>query len=345
MEKITISTIAQEANCSEATVSLAINNDPRVKEETRQKIFEIIKKYNFKPHYYARKLSKRKKDPEISEIAVVATRTISVFISSIFSTIEELVYREKTISMRFHFFPTLNKINIRKDLFEKIISEKSADMIIAITLKPDDDIIEKAYNIGIPIFLIENDHRLAHSIRVDNYLGVNLALEHLKKIGKKNIVIIIGTLTPLEGEEYNPTAKERYEASVEWFKKNSMDYSNRFYYVYGYLYEEGYKLAEVILKDHPDVDAIFCPSGDGVASGVLAYLKEKGIKVPEDVAIIGYDNYKLICENTQPKLTTISQRLDLVAEYVFNTIKSIQAKDNSLKKFFIEPQLVIRESA
>lgn len=346
MDKITISTIAKELNLSKATVSLALNGDPRVNEVTRQKILDIARKYNFRPNYYARRLSRRKKTSDVYEIAVVATRATSVFISSIFSTIEEIVYREKEINMRFHFYSTLNKVNIRKKLFEKIVSEKSSDVIVAITLKPDDKIIETSYKTGVPVILIENDHPVAHSIKIDNFKGVFFALEHLKKIGKKNIAIIVGTLVPLEGEEFNPTAKERYDAACKWFKENFVyDYTRRFYYVYGYLYEEGYRLAQKILQDHPDIDGIFCAAGDIVASGVLAYLKEKGIKVPKDIAIIGYDNYKLVCENTEPTLTTVSQRLDLVAKHIFDTLKSIQYKEFSLKKFFIEPELVVRNSA
>ncbi|MEN3014284.1 MAG: LacI family DNA-binding transcriptional regulator [Endomicrobiia bacterium] len=98
MRKVTIKTIAKESGFSEATVSLVLNNDPRVAEDTKLKIIDIAKKYNFRPNYYAKKLSTRKKSFDISEIAVVATRTISVFISSIFSVVEEMVYRDNTIN-------------------------------------------------------------------------------------------------------------------------------------------------------------------------------------------------------------------------------------------------------
>lgn len=77
----------------------------------------------------------------------------------------------------------------------------------------------------------------------------------------------------------------------------------------------------------------------------MSRLKEKGVDVPQDIAIVGYDNYKLICENTQPKLTSVSQKLEDVGQYVLEIIKSLHKDKFKIKKFKIKPELVIRSSS
>lgn len=344
MKKINISYIAKLAGCSKATVSLALNNDKRVAESTRKRVLSVAKKYNFMPNYFARKLSLKSSKNTISEVAVVATTTRSVFVRTIFSEIEEVFYKEGIFDIKFSFYTTLGRVDIKKQIFQKLLYERMADLIVAITLKPDEKILKDAKETGVPFILIENESQYAYSILVDNKKGVNLALDYLKKIGKKNPVVIVGNTKVTKGTEPNPTAKIRFKTAVEWFKKNGFLLDRRFYYVDSYIYEEGYKLVDKIILEHPDSDAIFCAAGDEVASGVLERLKEKSIQVPQQIAIIGYDNYKLICENTYPKLTTVDQKLNVIARYVHYIIKSIKEKKQPQKVYKITPELIVRNS-
>lgn len=345
MKKINISDIAKMAGCSKATVSLVLNNDKRVAESTRKRVLKIIKKYNFMPNYFARRLSLKNSKNTISEVVIVAPTVRSVFIRTIFSEIEEVFYKDGIFDIKFSFYTTVGKIDTKKQILQKLLYENIADLIVAITLKPDEDIIKIGKEMGVPFILIENESPHAYSILVDNKKGVNLALDYFKNTGRKNPVVVLGTTKFAKGAEPNPTAKERFEAAVSWFKENKFSLDKRFFYVSSYIYEEGYKIVDEIISSNPKVDAIFCAAGDEVASGILERLKEKNIKIPQQVAIIGYDNYKLICENTEPKLTTVDQKLNTIARYVYQIIMSIKVEKNLKRIYKVSPELVIRNSA
>lgn len=347
MKKITISDIARLAGCSKATVSLVLNNDKRVSENTRCKVLEIIKKYKFRPNYFARKLSLKDDRPSISEVSIVVPRARSVFVGAMLSEIEELFYKDGLYDVKFSFYTTVGQLKLKHEILRKLLYEKMTDLIVAITLKPEEDFIKDGKEIGIPFILIENESPNAYSILIDNERGVNLALNYLKRSGRKHIVIVCGTPKVAEGAEPNFSAIARFEAAMKWLKKNKVLYvKDRFYYVNSYIYEEGYQVVDKILQDHSKVDAIVSLAGDVVASGILERLKEKNIQIPNQVALVGFDNYKLICENTSPKLTTIDQKLNTVAKYVHHIIKSLKdGKPLEKKVFKIFPELVVRESA
>lgn len=343
MKKITIDDIAEKVGVSKATVSLVLNGSNKVAEETKQKVLEIINKYNFRPNYFARKLSSQ--SYKFSEVAMIVTRVSSVFVQSIVSNIEEYLYKKGFFDIRLNMFCTLNNVELKEILLQKLVYENLVDGIIIVTVKPSDEIVKFCEKFNIPLITIENYYPNTYSITVDNDLGVRLALNRLKEIGKKRVAIVVGALKPLEGEDYNFTAIERYESIKNWFLENQDIKLVAEHFVYGYQYEEGYQIADELVEKK--VDAIFSAAGDLVASGIISRLHELKIKIPQEIAVIGYDNNLVVCRSTYPKLTTIDQNLSKVGKIVVDLLRSFYLNDNLNKKlhFEIKPKLIIRESA
>jgi LacI family transcriptional regulator len=344
MNKITINDIARIAKCSKATVSLAIRNSPKVKQETKDRILKVVKKYNFYPNYIASKLASGK----TGVIAVVASRFSNTFLSPLLTAIENYIFnKEKKIGeYKLQLYSTFNKIEIKNEILREILYSKVADAVVVITIKPEQDIISEYKKFKRPLILVENKDPNAHSITIDNEYGVECALDYLYNNNRKNIVFIVGSLTSAIDEEVSGIPEERLNAYKNWCKNKNITVDNKkIYYCRSYWINEAREVADKIIKENKYVDAIFCAAGDIFANGIMQRLIEKGIKIPDDIAIIGYDNH-FIGEAVTPQLSTVDQKLEEVGVQAYLlAVDAINEKIKSYKSIIIKPELIKRQSS
>lgn len=339
MKKITIKDIAKKAGVSKATVSMVLNNYERIAEKTREKVLRIVKDMHYYPHESARLLAKKKSDA----IAFVSARFAAPFISNILDAIEQRAF---TVNKYIHSiipFSTRNEKEIKKELLRRILYSRKADAVIILTLKPDKEIIKEYNSRKLPIILIENEMQGTHSIRVDNYKGAYKATEHLIKKSRKNICLISGITNPPENMDINPTAIERKKGFEDAIQTQNINYSNKnIEFIEHYTFDEGKTALDNFLKVNPDIDAIFCAAGDLVAMGVIKRAQELGIKIPDDIAIIGYDDI-MASKLLNPPLSSVRQPIEEIGKLAFDiAVDSMEEKLKEEKHIVIEPELILR---
>jgi LacI family transcriptional regulator len=342
MKRITMQDIAQKAGVTKATVSMVINNDKRITETTRQKVLKIIQELKYYPNESARKLAMGKADT----IAFMAPRFGPPFIASILEAFEDKAFENDKVIQGIQPYATRNQTALMEDILKKILYGRKADAVVILTQKPSEETVKEYIENKIPMVLIENEVKGVHSVRVDNFLGAERATEYLIKKGRKNIGLIAGAVDANPNWSANPSAMERFQGYQKALKSNGMKFDpDKAVFVVQYAYEEGAESLEQLLRKNKKLDAVFCAAGDIVAIGVMEQAKKRGLNIPGDLAVIGYDDL-LASRMLNPPLTTVRQSFREIAAIAFGmAMDSIEGKLKEEKHIVIEPELILRDSA
>jgi DNA-binding LacI/PurR family transcriptional regulator len=231
-------------------------------------------------------------------------------------------------------------IEIQKERMKQVLLQTKPTALIAMDIRPDVDTVALYTGANIPIVLTDEEMAGVSTITTDNLLGGRLAGEYLLKMGRKKIAIVSGR-TQVKGG-YN--AEQRLKGFQQALNAGRLliqpgcmievpDYSR----------EDGVHVMPKLLDI--GVDAIFCAAGDNCAQGLLTVARERGVRVPEDIAIVGFDDL-LIARLSTPALTTIRQPLKEMAEAAYQM--AVIQRDEILRKpqsAIFNPELVIRKSA
>jgi len=342
MKRVTMQDIAKKAGVTKATVSMVINNDKRITAATKQKVLKIIQELNYYPNESARKLARGKSDA----IAFMVPRFGPPFIASVFDAFEDLAFQKEKFVQGILPYPTRNQTSILEELLRKVLYSRKADAVVILTQKPSAEIVEEYIENGIPLVLIENEMKGVHSVRVDNLSGAQRATEHLIKKGRKNIGLVVGEVQASPTWGLSLSAVERVEGFKRALKEGGLKYDpDKVTTVVTYQYEEGRVCADQLMAKNPKLDAIFCAAGDIVAMGVMEGVKKKGLRIPEDVAVVGYDDM-VASRMLNPALTTVRQPFGEIASIAFGmAVDSIEGKLKEEKHVLLRPEIIVRDSA
>jgi DNA-binding LacI/PurR family transcriptional regulator len=201
------------------------------------------------------------------------------------------------------------------------------------------EIIDAYRSANVPIILIDEEASGLSTITTDNAAGGRMAGDHLIAKGKKKIAIVTGRLK-LKGS-YN--AEQRLSGFQQALKAKGIPLPQGYVIeVMNYSREDGIESMPRLLV--MGVDAVFCAAGDNCALGLLNVAKEKGVHIPEEVSIIGFDDLPIARLST-PALTTIRQPLKEIAEAAYK-LATIQRNEILRKPINImfNPELIVRQS-
>jgi LacI family transcriptional regulator len=230
--------------------------------------------------------------------------------------------------------------DIQKERLQKILEQTKLTAIIAMDIHPDPEIVAAYTAAGVPIILTDEEAAGVSTISTDNSMGGQLAGEYLVKKGRKKLAIVCGKTQAKGG--YNAVQRLKGFQQALGAAKISLP-PGCIVEVAKYTREDGIEVMPKLLD--LGVDAIFCAAGDNCAAGLLSVAKERGVKVPEDVAIIGFDDL-LIAQLSTPALTTIRQPLEKIAEAAYKMAVIDREKIlRSPQKVILNPELIIRKSA
>lgn len=292
----TIKDVAKKANVSIATVSRILNDLPGYSKSTKEKVLKAIEELGYQPNAVARGLvSKRTKT-----IGVLFPNVSSMFSSEILNGIEDTAH-ELDHSV---IISNTDSNGVRTMKYLQVLKEKRVDGIIFTS-----EILKKEYydvlvEMNIPIVLVSTAsyrYPLPY-LKVDDKHAAYSATEYLINNGHRKISMISGTKDdPVAGVP-----------RVEGYKQALQDYGipfeeNRIAYGTDFGFKTGKECMEQLLSGASDSTAIFAAS-DEIAIGALSIAYERGIKIPDELSIIGYDNLK-IAEMSVPPLTTVAQPL------------------------------------
>ena len=239
-----------------------------------------------------------------------------------------------------HF--ALAKPGLERGRLERVLKGPLPAAVIGLAVRPDADAVALCEKAGVPIVLIDEKTEGASTVAADDYRGGFLAGRHLAISGRKHIAVISGFVTG--PGSYN--AEQRIKGFRAALNAADLDLPETHHaQVQYYSYEEGRTTMTAWLKQKLTIDAIFSAAGDDCATGVLRAALDHGVKVPEDVAVLGYDDLET-AKSTNPPLSTIRQPLVKMAHTAYE-LASDGSNDiaSHPKSVVFDPDLVVRTSA
>jgi LacI family transcriptional regulator len=329
--RVTIKDIGKRVGVTPATVSMVINNSPKISQKTKERVMQAIKEMNYHPNYIGRSLVKGK----TNNIGVVASFFASLFALESVRGIEQNL---RKTPYNLILYSTRGIEENEKDLLRRIFYERRADGLVIISLKMEKEILDEFKSEGIPVVFIEEIVEGAPTVKFNNIKGAFLATEYMIKKGRKNIAIVIG--------DRGLNAEERLKGYKEALEKYNIPLKNdNVINVLNYSFEEGEEILNMILERQEKVDGVFCGAGDITAIGIMDAAKSRGVRIPEEFGIIGYDDI-YISNLTTPSLTTVRQPIAQMGMRSFDLLmEMIEGKTGSESKIIsFEPELIIRES-
>ena len=331
----TIYEIAKIAGVSPTTVSKVINNYPDVSDKTRAKIKKILEEENFLPDSQAQFLSTKK----TWTLGIVYFEDLGVGLNHpFFSGVIEAFKRQSDKYGYSLLFGSKND-RLKNDTFLEYFKYRCVDGIAIICTDPNDKETLELIESDFPIVVIDMFNKNTSTVTSDNVQGCSLALNYLYKLGHRKIAHIQGV-----AQADNWPSSIRKKTYIEVMKKLNLDIPEG-YIVDGVNFDVsgGYDAMKELLslKDRPT--AVFA-SGDKLAIGAIDAIKDAGLRVPEDISVIGFDNIE-IAKYVTPKLTTIRQNCQEIGKAAVDIlIEQINKKEKLKINKVIPVELIERES-
>lgn len=334
-KKVTIKDIANVLSITPSAVSKALNNHPRISEKTKVAVHQIAKNLNYQPNHLASALRKGKSNL----VGVIVPLTNSNFFSSVIQKIEEVLNKKG-----YNIIITQSNESYKKECSNiDTLLYTQVDGIIASMANETTKLshYEKIKSKGVPLILFdrgENDLGVDY-IGIDDYKSSHLIIEHLVAQKCKRIAHIAG---------FSRTRiyKNRIKGYKDALKKNKLPIEKELIIESSLSLEDGRKKMELLLqlKDRPD--AVYV-AGDYAALGALQVLKEQNIKVPEEIALVGFSD-EPFTSLISPSISTINQHSKQIGKLAAETFLERIENPNwvpTLNKIILEPELIVRESS
>jgi len=333
--QITIKDIAEKLNISPSTVSRALKDHPDINPKTRKTVKEIAKKYNYIPNRIAQSLLQNKS----YIIGVIIPEIVHHFFSSVISGIENVAHEKG-----FHVMLCQSKETYEIELknVETLLSSHIDGMLISITKETKDFThLENLQEMGIPIAFFD---RIAEEIDcdriiVDDFGGGYKATEHLIKQGCKQIAHLYSPLDLLIG-------RNRYNGYIKAMENNNMPIYDE-YLIFCDTYEKAIIETKKLIDLPNPPDGIFC-GNDETAIGAMKAIKNNKLKIPEDIAVIGFTN-SYISTISDPELSTVDQKGYELGQKAAGTIIKRIAEQETIPKNpttqILDTELIVRESS
>jgi len=334
-KEVTIYDIASALNISIATVSRALKNDPVVSKPTKKKIFDLAAKMGYRTNHFARNL----RNQTTNTIGVIMHELNSNFMTSVLAGIEKVTTSAGYDLIIAHSSESFTKeIANARNLFDKrvdgLIASLSFDTKNLDHYKPF-----KEKNVPVIFFDRVEQEGSNTVVIIDNYKCGYQATEHLINEGCKKIVHITSSLK-------RNVYSQRFKGYKDSLADSGISFDEDLVIIKDLSESAAIESAMQILKMDPLPDGVFI-TNDFVAAVVMRTLKEKGIKIPEQIAIVGFNN-DAICTLVEPALSTINYPGidvgEVAARNLINHLKGIGNIQNT-NTIIIRSNLIIRKSS
>lgn len=301
---MTIKDIAKESGFAVSTVSRALNNHPDVSEETKRKIQEIVAAHSFVPNQNARQL----KQTAANSIVLLVKGISNMLFAPIVEQIQVLIEKAGYSAQVCYLDEEENEVQQAQQIIRE--SKPLGILFLGGNLQ---NFMQGFEQIPLPSVLLatsasELGFSNLSSVSTDDTAAASRAIEYLVEHGHRNIGVI-------GGNRFDTTCISylRYLGCMQTFEKHGMSFPpEQRYQKARFSYESGYHAMERLLATAPDTTAIFAMS-DVMAIGACRFLRDKGIRIPDEISILGFDGIELAAYYN-PKLATIAQSKSQMAE-------------------------------
>ena len=325
MKRLTIKDIAKEFSVSISTVSKALNDSYEISVSTKEKIQKYAKENNYKPNFNALSLKNR----STKTIGIIIPNMLNYFFAQVFNGIEK-VANEKG----YKIISCISNESYTKEVETmEMLSNGSIDGFILslaeeTVLKGDFKHCEEILENDTPIVMFD---RVAESINcdkviTDDFKGASKTVKYLAKAGSKNIAFI-STISNLE------IGKKRHQGYLKGLEKAGLPINNNL-------------IINILEEDYKKYDALIA-SDESVAIAAMKIAQKKGLKVPENFAVVSFSN-GILARHSQPKMTTVSQHGEKMgataAKLLIDRLENKAEVKDPPKTVIIKTDLVERNS-
>ena len=299
--KITIKDIARESGYAVGTVSRELNNRPDESETAKKRIMEIVDKYNFRINSNAKHL----KQHAGSSIAIIVKGATNMLFASMMGQLQNGIEKQGYECLIYY----INENDNELEQAIQICNDRKP-MGIMFLGSNHQVFMEQFSAINIPCVLVTNsgktlNYKNLSSVSTDDSDGAMAAVEYLLELGHRDIAIIGGYLD-------GPVASTRLNGCVKAFNKYDVPFIPEIQYEPSmFVMSKSYEAMNNLLDRMENITAVFAMS-DVMAMGAMRAIKDRGLHIPEDISVVGYDGIEL-AEYLITKLTTIRQNREEIA--------------------------------
>ncbi|MFI5095164.1 MAG: LacI family DNA-binding transcriptional regulator [Candidatus Acidiferrales bacterium] len=328
-KKVTLKTVAKHLGLAAGTVSAALNNSPAARsipEHTKKRILAAAQELNYRPDFFARTLRVKR----TFTIGVIAEEIGDAYGSQVISGIEKYLTGEN------YFFLTVVHRHDPKLLaaYSQMLVERGVEGFITV----DTSILAEP---SLPTVAVAGHRQIAGvtNIVLDHKRAARLALEHLKELGHEEIAFIQGQVFSSDSEDrWNAITEAAAELGIRIRPELTIRIDSTVSTP-----EVGFPVAKELLARKESFTALFAYN-DISAIGAIWALREAGLRVPQDVSVVGFDDIPAAAF-ANPSLTTVRQPLLRMGEIAAQTLVSqIEGRNEYVPEIAIEPEFVVRNS-
>ncbi|REJ10327.1 LacI family DNA-binding transcriptional regulator [Halobacillus trueperi] len=324
-----MSDVAKLAGVSTATVSRVLRNPDTVTPSTKEKVLEAINQLNYQPNMLARHFRRT----ETNTILVLVPNISNTVFSEIVGGIEEEAAQN---GYRVLLRNTNNQLENEYASIEHL-KQRQVDGMIMLSPKLDEEtLIEISHQYPIVLATAHLETPTIPFVSIDNVGSSEKATEHLIRLGHRWVAHISGPM-------YSLISRNRYEGYQNAMKKHGLNPEDKFVREGEFTYESGYEHMLDLLSQKEVPTAVYAASDD-MAIGAINAANELGVKVPEDLAVVGFDNIKF-ASMFNPSLTTIAQPLHGMGQRSMELLlKKLNGEAISQTEHVLPDKLIIRNS-
>ncbi len=328
--KFNIKDVAKKANVSISTVSRVINQSKPVQSKTKERVLMAIEELGYKPNAIARSLK------------VKHTQSIGIMVPDIANQFyPEVVRGIEDVANMYEYTIFLCNTDLDDDKELKYFSgmeEKQVDGLIFMGNILTDRLAREMKKADMPVVLIGSDHPDLPSVTIDNTLAARKAVEYLLDKGHRGVAVITGKMKdPMMG-------RARLKGYREALEKAGINWKSEWVVEGGYRFKSGYEGARQLMMLEERPTAIFVAS-DEMAIGAMRAILEKGLQIPQDIAVVGFDNIDM-SGKVYPSLTTMGQPMyEMGAIGMRLLTKYLQGEIVNDNKVVLNFELTERESS
>ena len=326
---VSIKDIARVANVSYSTVSRALNDNPRVQAQTKARIQRIASEMGYLPSAVGRSLVTRR----TRTIGIVVSTITDLFYAEVIDAIEETGFNHGYAV----FLANSGGVPQRELAAIRALRERWVDGLIVVSCCSSKEELCAERVIDIPVVVINNAHRdhIGYSIEVDNVAGGQAATRHLLQLGHRRISHIVGPTTEWDAVERHSGYKQAMQAyglTVDpalIVRGNSRP-------------KGGIEAMKRLLALPAPPTAVFCYN-DATALGAVRAARDAGLRIPQDLSVVGFDDIDL-ASYLEPPLTTVAQPRRAMGERAVEMILALLAGGPSVADCMLPGKLVVRGS-
>ncbi|MGG4395696.1 LacI family DNA-binding transcriptional regulator [Paenibacillus thiaminolyticus] len=329
-KSMTIQEVARLAGVSVATVSRVLNNSPLVKENTREKVLDVIRKFDYQPNLLGRDLRRLE---TMRVLVLTPTLERSIF-ADIVQGIED---RGKEDGYYVLVCPTSNYAERERELFQMLQTRLADGVIVISTTLSKEELSALGQKHSIVQCLEFTDASYTCSVSIDDEQAAFDAVSHLVELGHRRIAMIGGSTINLSTRLREQGYRRALEQFGIPFREEWVKYGD-------YEHVDGEALANELMKLPEPPKAIFCMS-DSMGVGCINAVRKAGRRVPEDIAVVGFDNTREATMSL-PELTTIHQpKYDLGRTAMKMLIHNMTGSNKTYENVILPYTLIARASS